>query len=136
MHYQGRIQDLRKGGGGAAATASAAGVKVFGGSRLKTLFGISKGGGAPCAPPPESAYDYIVPIRINIPSQEELTVNSIHGLICTLTPFIRGEYNHRHLLYTCVVYTLKSIMALLYSVCDLYLLHCISTHQDRHWLVP
>ena len=30
--------------GGAAATASAAGTKVFGGSRLKTLFGISKGG--------------------------------------------------------------------------------------------
>ena len=29
--------------GGAAATASAAGAKVFGGSRLKTLFGISKG---------------------------------------------------------------------------------------------
>ena len=43
-----------RGGGGAAATASAAGAKVFGGSRLKTLFGISKGG-APCAPPPESA---------------------------------------------------------------------------------
>ena len=45
-----------KGGGGAQglrATASAAGAKVFGGSRLKTLFGISKGGGhAPCAPPP------------------------------------------------------------------------------------
>ena len=39
--------------GGAAATASAAGAKVFGGSRLKTLFGISKGGGR--APPPESA---------------------------------------------------------------------------------
>ena len=39
--------------GGAAATASAAGAKVFGGSRLKTLFGISKGGArAPCAPPP------------------------------------------------------------------------------------
>ena len=37
--------------GGAAATASAAGAKVFGGSRLKTLFGISKGGAhAPCAP--------------------------------------------------------------------------------------
>ena len=37
---------------GAAATASAAGAKVFGGSRLKTLFGISKGGArAPCAPP-------------------------------------------------------------------------------------
>ena len=50
---QGRIQDLWKGGGGAAATASAAGAKVFGGSRLKTLFGISKGGvRAPCAPPP------------------------------------------------------------------------------------
>ena len=32
--------------GGGAATASAAGAKVFGGSRLKTLFGISKGGGA------------------------------------------------------------------------------------------
>ena len=43
-------------GGGAAATASAAGAKVFGGSRLKTLFGISKGGRAPPAPPPpESA---------------------------------------------------------------------------------
>ena len=40
-----------RGGGGAAATASAAGAKVFGGSRLKTLFGISKGGGAPPAPP-------------------------------------------------------------------------------------
>ena len=39
-------------GGGAAATASASGAKVFGGSRLKTLFGISKGGRAPCAPPP------------------------------------------------------------------------------------
>ena len=38
---------------GAAATASTAGAKVFGGSRLKTLFGISKGGGA--RPPPESA---------------------------------------------------------------------------------
>ena len=37
--------------GGAAATASAAGAKDFGGSRLKTLFGISKGGGAPCPPP-------------------------------------------------------------------------------------
>ena len=35
-----------EGGGGAAATASAAGTKIFGGSRLKTLFGISKGGGA------------------------------------------------------------------------------------------
>ena len=49
---QGRIQDLWKGGGGAA------GAKVFGGSCLKTFFGISKGGGArplPCAPPPESA---------------------------------------------------------------------------------
>ena len=39
--------------GGAAATASAAGTKIFGGSRLKTLYGISKGGGgAPCPPPP------------------------------------------------------------------------------------
>ena len=38
--------------GGAAATVSAAGAKDFGGSRLKTLFGISKGGRAPCAPPP------------------------------------------------------------------------------------
>ena len=38
--------------GGAAATANAAGAKVFGGSRLKTLFGISKGGARPpCAPP-------------------------------------------------------------------------------------
>ena len=47
---------MERGGGGAAATASAAGAKVFGGSHLKTLFGISKGGGgAPCAPPPESA---------------------------------------------------------------------------------
>ena len=47
-------------GGGAAATASAAGAKVFGGSRLKTLFGISKGGArAPCgAPPPESASEF------------------------------------------------------------------------------
>ena len=42
--------------GGTAATASATGAKVFGGSRLKSLFGISKGGArAPCAPPPESA---------------------------------------------------------------------------------
>ena len=42
--------------GGAAATTSAAGAKVFGGSRLKTLFGISKGGAPPCTPPPpESA---------------------------------------------------------------------------------
>ena len=48
---QGLIQDLWKGGGGAAATASAGGAKVFGGSRLKTLFGISKGGRAPPAPP-------------------------------------------------------------------------------------
>ena len=40
---------------GAVATTSAAGAKVFGGSRLKTLFGISKGGRAPPAPPPESA---------------------------------------------------------------------------------
>ena len=40
-------------GGGAAATASATGATVFGGSRLKTLFGISKGGErAPPAPPP------------------------------------------------------------------------------------
>ena len=48
-------------GGGVAATASAAGAKVFGGSRLKTLFGISKGGGggrAPPAAPPESASVY------------------------------------------------------------------------------
>ena len=37
---------------GAVATTSAAGAKVFGGSRLKTLFGISKGGRAPPAPPP------------------------------------------------------------------------------------
>ena len=48
----------RGGGGGAAATASATGAKVFGGSRLKTLFGISKGGGAPPAPPPESVSAY------------------------------------------------------------------------------
>ena len=40
-----------RGGGGAVATASATGAKVFGGSRLKTLFGISKGGRAPAAPP-------------------------------------------------------------------------------------
>ena len=42
------------GKGGAAATASAAGAKVFGGSRLKTLFGISTGGARapPPAPPP------------------------------------------------------------------------------------
>ena len=38
-------------GGGAAATASAAGAKVFGGSRLKTLFGILKGGAAGGARP-------------------------------------------------------------------------------------
>ena len=31
---------MEGGGGGAGATASAAGAKVFGGSRLKTLFGI------------------------------------------------------------------------------------------------
>ena len=56
----GRIQDLWKGGGGAAATASAAGAKVFGGSRLKTLFGISKGvARAPAPPPPESASVYM-----------------------------------------------------------------------------
>ena len=57
MGIQGRIQDLWKGGGGAAATVSAAGANDFGGSRLKTLFGISKGGRAPPAgpPPPESA---------------------------------------------------------------------------------
>ena len=48
---------MEGGGGGAASTASAAGAKVFGGSRLKTLFGMSKGGRAPCAPPPESASD-------------------------------------------------------------------------------
>ena len=48
-------------GGGAAATASAAGANAFGGSRLKTLFGISKGG-APPAPPPESACD--VPLKL------------------------------------------------------------------------
>ena len=47
-----------RGGGGAAATA---GTKIFGGSRLKTLYGISKGGGgAPCTPPPESASDNVV----------------------------------------------------------------------------
>ena len=49
--------------GGAAATASAAGAKVFGGSRLKTLFGISKGGGggrAPPAPPPLNPLVYSV----------------------------------------------------------------------------
>ena len=46
---------MERGGGGAQglrATASAAGAKVFGGSRLKTLFGISKGGGTPPAAPP------------------------------------------------------------------------------------
>ena len=42
----------RGGGRGAAATANATGAKVFGGSRLKTLFEISKGGRAPPAPPP------------------------------------------------------------------------------------
>ena len=41
---------MEGGGGGAAATASAAGAKVFGGSRLKTLFGISKGGRPPPNP--------------------------------------------------------------------------------------
>ena len=43
--------------GGAAVTASATGAKVFGGSRLKTFFGFSKGGGhtPPAPPPPESA---------------------------------------------------------------------------------
>ena len=55
---QGRIQDLWKGGGGTAATASATGAKVFGGSRLKTLFGISKGG----ARAPEFASDN--PLRV------------------------------------------------------------------------
>ena len=43
---------VERGGGGAAATASAAGEKVFGASRLKTLFGMSKGGRAPPARPP------------------------------------------------------------------------------------
>ena len=54
------------GKGGAVATASAAGAKVFGGSRLKTLFGISKGGGAraPCAPPPP--LNPLVMIRMEI----------------------------------------------------------------------
>ena len=42
---------MEGGGGGAAATASATGAKGFGGSRLKTLFGISKGGRTPPAPP-------------------------------------------------------------------------------------
>ena len=48
---------VERGGGGAAATASATGAKVFGESRLKTLFGISKG--RPLRPPPvESASDW------------------------------------------------------------------------------
>ena len=48
--------------GGAAATASAAGAKVFGGSHLKTLFGISKGGArAPCTPP----LNPLVPVDIS-----------------------------------------------------------------------
>ena len=46
-------------GGGAAATASAAGAKVFGGSRLKTLFGISKGVARAPAPPPPNPLVYI-----------------------------------------------------------------------------
>ena len=48
----GFVERAGGGGGGAAATASAAGAKVFGGSRLKTLFGISKGGARPLRPPP------------------------------------------------------------------------------------
>ena len=43
--------------GGAAATASAAGAKVFGGSRLKTLWNFKRGGAPPAPPPPESASD-------------------------------------------------------------------------------
>ena len=51
--YSGADPGFVERGGGAAATASAAGAKVFGGSRLKNLFGISNGGGgAPPAPPP------------------------------------------------------------------------------------
>ena len=64
-YTQGRIQDLWKGGGGAAAVPfedplwnfKRGGGGPQGGVRplwpsLKTLFGISKGGGAPPAPPP------------------------------------------------------------------------------------
>ena len=53
-----RIQDLWK-GGGAAATASAAGAEVFGGSRLKILFGIS----TPAPPPPPN------PLVIRVPNK-------------------------------------------------------------------
>ena len=61
-YTRGGSRICEKGGGGAAATASAAGAKVFGGSRLKTLFGISKGGRAPPAPPPLNplVYTYII----------------------------------------------------------------------------
>ena len=48
-----------KGGGGGAATAT----KVFGGSRLKTLFGISKGGARPTrAPESASALPTCTPV--------------------------------------------------------------------------
>ena len=59
-HYQGRIQELWKGGGGAAATASAAGAKVLEGPVWRPSLEFQKGGArAPCAPPPpESASDY------------------------------------------------------------------------------
>ena len=51
---------VERGGGGAAATASAAGAKVFGGSRLKTLFGISKRGGGGLRPPLNPLVNYAV----------------------------------------------------------------------------
>ena len=43
---------VERGGAQRLPRAPQAWIKVFGGSRLKTLFGISKGGRAPCAPPP------------------------------------------------------------------------------------
>ena len=69
--------------GGAAATASATGAKVFGGSHLKTLFGISKGGArAPCPPP------------LN-PLVTRVTVSSLAASLqtCTYRTFISGDNN-------------------------------------------
>ena len=61
-----------EGGGGAAATASAAGAKVFGGSRLKTLFGISKGGRPPPNPLTSVGLDATSRSRPNLKAYKSL----------------------------------------------------------------